>query len=378
LFARFIRKQEPEYNPPANTPDQNPTNESNEVGIENVSFIIKEYGRNAFDIEASTEEEIRDVCNKWAMHLQYGAPRPNTPEGESGASQKRDWPGFRQFFSRQRQGEKRYVRKALGDLNQVIWTFINGLKTTIVEDTDADNVAISRLQKMENVVKTGTTEEIRQEVLESVSILSGLIRERQQRQKHQTDTLYSQINDLGGKLQEAREESARDSLTRLFNRSALDFELTRTIDLHKIFGKKACLLMLDLDYFKRVNDTYGHIIGDAVLKQMADILIMAFPRKSDFIARYGGEEFAIIMADTDISIGRQMGERLLKTLRESDIKAGENPIHITSSAGITEVKTGETAAQWMERTDRALYQAKNNGRDRLAIGHLCITESMKP
>lgn len=368
VFARFKRPVERQI--PVEQPVQTNANIGDqEVELENLCHLLKEYGRNAFDIESTPASATRETCDKWVMHLQYGALQPGASEGGALSSNKKDWSGLRGFFAKHRQAESRFVIKSFKSMNNIIWTFIEGLKTSLSADQDADKRAFFQLKRLESAAKNGNIEEIRSEVKVVVASLTSIIHERQNRQKEQTDQLYTQIRDLGDQLQEAREESARDSLTKLYNRIVLEKELTRAIDMYRIFRQPSCLLMIDLDHFKTVNDLYGHTVGDKVLKCVADTLIMSFPRKTDTISRYGGEEFAIILPDTNLDIGLQMGERMLKSIRSMEISEGEDTIHITASVGISEVGEDETSEKWLDRSDRALYQAKSGGRNRMSIGY---------
>ena len=368
VFARLrISVQQPI--PKEQTSPNGSTVEKQDLELDNLCHILKEYGRNAFDIDISPSAETREMCEKWVMHLQYGAPQPGATDSGLLSDNKKDWSGLRGFFSRHRQAEYRYVAKSFKSMKNVIWTFIEGLKTALTADQEADNQALAQLQRLENTAKTGNLDEIRYEVKVVVARLNSIINERRNRQNEQKDQLYSQLRELGDQLQEAREESARDPLTKLYNRVILDKELSRAIDMYRIFRQPSCLLMIDLDHFKTINDLYGHAVGDKTLTAVANALVMSFPRKTDTICRYGGEEFAIILPDTNLDIGLQMGERMLNSIRNMEIVHGEDVIHVTASVGISECGEDETPEKWLDRSDRALYQAKSNGRNRIAIGY---------
>ncbi len=345
--------------------------------MDNLCHILKEYGRNAFDIDISPSAETRETCEKWVMHLQYGAPQPGAPDGGLLGANMKDWSGLRGFFTKHRQAESRYVVKSFKSMKNVIWTFIEGLKIALSADQEADKRALAQLDRLESTAKTGNINEIRYEVKEVVASLNAIISERRTRQNEQRTQLYSQIRELGDQLLEAREESARDPLTKLYNRVIFDKELTRTIDMYRIFRQPSCLLMIDLDHFKTVNDLYGHAVGDKVLTGVANTLIMSFPRKTDTISRFGGEEFAIILPDTNLDIGLRMGERMLNSIRNMEIVQGEDVIHVTASVGISECGEDETPEKWLDRSDRALYQAKSNGRNRMAIGYHFLKSDMR-
>jgi diguanylate cyclase (GGDEF)-like protein len=208
---------------------------------------------------------------------------------------------------------------------------------------------------------------MRREVAATAAGMGRILAERRAKESERVDALYAQIKELGSQLDEAREESSIDPLTRLFNRKILDAMLDRAVDMRSVFGKETCLMMIDADHFKAVNDTHGHAAGDAVLKSLADCLTRSFPRKGDVAARYGGEEFALLLPDTDIHDCQRMAERLLTTVRSLRIEVEGKEIGVTISIGVTDVRAGDTIESWVQRADRALYRAKQTGRNRIVI-----------
>jgi diguanylate cyclase (GGDEF)-like protein len=159
---------------------------------------------------------------------------------------------------------------------------------------------------------------------------------------------------------------ALDPLTRLYNRSALEEHLARTVELSQLSGQPACLLMVDVDHFKAVNDRYGHPFGDTLLRDLADCCTRNFPRRNDFVARYGGEEYAIVLQDTPLAIARSLGRRLLEAVESLRFVHEGETLTITVSIGIAELGSHEDASSWIEGADQALYRAKRAGRNQVA------------
>jgi len=157
-----------------------------------------------------------------------------------------------------------------------------------------------------------------------------------------------------------------DALTGLDNRrrffDALETELARV---RRYSDVRACLLMADLDYFKKINDTYGHAVGDAMLKHIAGLL-RSTARRTDFVGRIGGEEFAILLTETGMEQARHYAETLCETVRESPLEVDGKTVPVTMSIGLTSLKPEDaTPEAAMHRADTALYEAKNTGRDRV-------------
>ncbi|GAB3546554.1 diguanylate cyclase [Noviherbaspirillum agri] len=159
-----------------------------------------------------------------------------------------------------------------------------------------------------------------------------------------------------------------DSLTGLDNRRSfletLDGELAR---IKRYPGVQASLLMADVDHFKKVNDTYGHSTGDAMLKHIASIL-RSSARRTDFIGRLGGEEFAILLTETGIDNARHYAQALCQTVRESPLEVDGQTISVTISIGLTRLMQEDEAIEiTLHRADMALYEAKDAGRNRVMV-----------
>ena len=160
-----------------------------------------------------------------------------------------------------------------------------------------------------------------------------------------------------------------DDLSGLYNRRHFDHILKITFDLYKrrrIGGLKAdfCLVYLDVDHFKRINDTYGHVMGDAVIRYLGGQLL-AYTRSSDYAFRYGGDEYALILQDTDLASGKLIGERLRKLIEQNPPTIEGTTIPLTISLGIVEFQDEKSNSELVCKADKKLYEAKNEGRNRL-------------
>ena len=157
-----------------------------------------------------------------------------------------------------------------------------------------------------------------------------------------------------------------DSLTQIGNRRALDDALTEQTQVARDADQPLVLMMLDLDHFKTVNDTYGHAVGDLVLCKMADVLKNNI-RSSDACFRAGGEEFVVLAPNTTLEQSREHAERLrsaISAIDFPDIQTRE-PLTVTASIGLAEYRLGESTDALRSRADAALYEAKRSGRNRL-------------
>jgi diguanylate cyclase len=153
-----------------------------------------------------------------------------------------------------------------------------------------------------------------------------------------------------------------DALTGLMNRRGLDDELAATILRFQQKGRPSTVLLLDVDHFKRFNDTHGHMVGDLALKRLADVLLSQ-ARESDIVARFGGEEFVVVFGGARLSTVVTRAEAMRTAIGQATIAAGDKELRITASAGLAELSTGDTAEAILKRADEALYAAKLDGRD---------------
>ena len=176
--------------------------------------------------------------------------------------------------------------------------------------------------------------------------------------------LYPMRNTL---LYRAATQSAlRDPLTDTGNRIAMDQTLQREIELARRHMQPLSLLMLDIDHFKRVNDTHGHSAGDDVLKAVAASIKNQL-RNVDMVFRYGGEEFLILLSNTSREAAALVGERLRCAAQAEDYPADGRTVELTVSLGCSTLLPGESAESLLRRADSALYVAKREGRNRLTM-----------
>lgn len=193
--------------------------------------------------------------------------------------------------------------------------------------------------------------------------------------RDQVELMHSAVSHLGLALRnailfsEARNEADYDSLTMIHNRRAFERRLKEEIVRHQRYGHPMSLLMLDIDRFKPINDTYGHLAGDAVLAAVARTIRNAV-RTCDYPARYGGEEFAVILPQTSGAQATILAERLRHEISNLEFFEEGAHFNITASIGIADVEPESphiTAPQLVRRSDRALYGAKHQGRNQVVV-----------
>lgn len=158
-----------------------------------------------------------------------------------------------------------------------------------------------------------------------------------------------------------------DSLTELYNRRYIMEKLPVDLLNSALLSTNLSIIMADIDYFKKVNDTYGHIAGDLTLKNVSKILLSCIKRENDWIARFGGEEFIICMPGANLEIAKKTAECMRKSIENASIKYEGKDISVTVSFGIYSLKSkgNENADDLLKYADEKLYLAKRNGRNRI-------------
>ncbi|MEW8615979.1 MAG: sensor domain-containing diguanylate cyclase [Candidatus Thiodiazotropha endolucinida] len=245
------------------------------------------------------------------------------------------------------------VRKRLGTMENVdesivpspnraekrYWIFLSHISNNLIEDLTAKRMIVATITYLLLFLVAGVI---------SVLFAKNSVQKKQAFRKLQQ---YATTDDLTG----------------LANRRELDKVALREFKRATRFTRHLSVLMLDLDHFKSINDTYGHNIGDSVLRHVADMCVGSI-RGQDFMARYGGEEFTILLPETDIENGSKLAQRICDKIAAMPYQEGQQLISITVSVGASEIEDGDIDFNdLLNRADKALYEAKKRGRNQVVI-----------
>ena len=188
-------------------------------------------------------------------------------------------------------------------------------------------------------------------------------RDRSEEMRSRLELLEGETRNLQERLRDEQRISMVDGLTQIPNRSACDRRMVEEFKRWQRFGTQTSIAIWDIDLFKQVNDTYGHRAGDKVLRIVAEKLNVQI-RQTDFLARYGGEEFVLILAGTPPVNAIQVTEKLRASIAELGFHFKGQKVQVTLSCGVTDLRSGDLLEEAFERADKALYAAKNAGRNR--------------
>jgi diguanylate cyclase len=248
-----------------------------------------------------------------------------------------------------------FLRKSLMSLT--------GESRTYHEDLLGTTGRISALVELKDI------QELKSKIAAEVTELNRVVLEKQKREQIQFSQLSEQIAGLQKRLEEAKVEASLDGLTGIANRRNFDFTIQRWAIAHEKSEEPFTVALFDLDDFKKVNDSYGHQIGDQVLIATA-LEIGNRIRTSDFLARYGGEEFVVLSSGMKLNESQSRFAALLQHIEslQFDCKSPEKgslSISLTASCGVAEYASGESVKDLIHRADEALYEAKRAGKNQV-------------
>ncbi len=208
-----------------------------------------------------------------------------------------------------------------------------------------------------------------QRIVTELALATRQMAEHSQRLEAQMETSCRQVEALQSTLATVRIEALTDGLTGLANRRHFDEAIQSKILEAAENQTELCLVLCDIDHFKRINDTWGHQVGDHVIRFVAQHL-KSSGKRDEVAARYGGEEFALLLPRTSLGEAEALSERMRSSIRDRKLSrrsTGEIIGQITVSFGVASYKSGDTSADLIARADRCLYASKQYGRDRVTV-----------
>lgn len=334
-------------------------------GLDTAASLLRALGEHAFDTEELKAQETRSRADAWARHLLLGTAHPERGTDPK-SDRERDHAGARRWAESVRRSELNYVKKALTEFRQVIWSVVQNFHRAVAVEGEEDRRVAVQINRLRTAIESNSIDMLKREATSVAASLSSLVAQREQRRSIQFEELGTELKSMHKRLEDARKSSETCALTGLHNRRALDAYLERVVEFDGLTGVPVLLMMIDVDNFKLINDTYGHPVGDEVLRLLAREMLRLFLRKCDFVARYGGEEFAVVVRDMEFKHASALAERARE--RVSLVRlAGQPELRLSVSIGVSELRTGDNAGSFILRADSALLQAKRGGKNRVIL-----------
>jgi len=276
-------------------------------------------------------------------------------------------------------GQKEY----LNNREKEIWDII-GLQRTAITTLSTENQEYNRKvyeqsKQIEAITMLDDIKTMKKKVIKEVEAIQATVRKKEEQDRQQMEAFAKQISRLNVELKKVKTEAMTDGLTKAYNREAFDRYIGKIVGQNTIKRSPFSLLMLDIDDFKKINDEYGHQIGDRVLVALVRKCTQ-FTRDVDFLARYGGEEFVIVLPGASLRNALKKAQRLRKAIAGTyytpDKEKKDNGFSITVSIGASSFRKNDSVSTIIDRSDKALYQAKRTGKNRV-VGEEAI-ESDQP
>jgi len=320
-------------------------------------FVLDTYGQHLIETDHSPPRRVRETLDEFARAL---------IEHDDLKVEKTLF-HFRQFFSSHRLEETSYVNKSFDEFRKIIWEFVDHLSQDVQAEENEDIHLSENLEHLREAVETNSVEQIKTQSKLFINQYLKTQKHKDERKTKRMEKFKKNLSSVKKQLVDANNTLKQDHLTKAFNRRSFDEQVKNAWNLFQLNHQPVTLITFDIDYFKRINDTFGHAMGDFILVECAKILKEAFTRDQDVVARVGGEEFAILLPDYQIDHAVKKAEVLLDRIRKETFVDQDMKVQFTGSVGIAQLLHGESLDQWMKRADSALYDSKKSGRDRYTV-----------
>lgn len=271
---------------------------------------------------------------------------------------------YASFFGVDRDGEE------LRDASRRLQAAVDQILAYVADAGMDASRSSHRLEAISGDLQSNPDSGSLKDVIKGVLVECQKLLDRSRSLEHHLKHASGEINELRDHLETVRREALTDALTGLANRKFFDMKLHEESRNAVRSGEVLCLLMVDIDHFKSFNDSYGHRIGDEVLKIVSRTLKEGI-KGQDTACRYGGEEFALLLPRTGLKDATTVAEQIRARLARRTItnrRTGESYGAVTLSIGVAQYRMEEPLDQFVQRADQALYRAKNEGRNRVCAG----------
>lgn len=328
-------------------------------------YILDVYNKHLFDIEKHSVRKVREKLDAMAKGLVDSDPK----------NVERTLSEIRLFFSSYRVDESTYIQHTFDDFKRIVWDLADQLSEDIHEDTAKDEQLSTHLQDLREAVESNSLETLRKKSRQFINLYVEHQQAKNETRKKRMTSVKKNLDTVKKQLLEANSSLNLDHMTGAHNRKSFDDTIKKYVHLNNMNPMQVSLIIMDIDFFKKINDNYGHDIGDFVLKECVRILKSVFHKDAEMVCRIGGEEFVVILPNHAIEHAQIRAEDVQKRIRSEVFIHGSHTLNFTVSMGIAQLLEGEQASDWVKRADTALYKSKNSGRNKYTIAP---SSSIKP
>ena len=317
--------------------------------------LLDTYSKNLLDIENHPVRKTRDQIDQLMKNLVH---TENLTESLF---------EVRQFFSSYRIDEYSFVQKSMEEFRHIIWALADQLSEDLSDQRKSDLEIKKNLEQLREAVESNSLENLKKQSKVFIDQYTKAQSTREKRQVKRMDNIKKNLDSVKKQLVDANNSMRQDHLTGAMNRKAFEEQFKQQWNYYQFSKVPVTLIILDIDYFKKINDNYGHPMGDFILQECVRVLKEQFTREQDIVARIGGEEFAVLLPQYSVEHAIVKAENALQRLRNETYVKDDLRLKFTASMGIAQLLENEDTDAWLKRADLALYDSKNSGRNKYTV-----------
>lgn len=320
-------------------------------------YVIDTYSKHLVDVEGYPVRKVREQLDGFTKEI-VNADKEHLEDALF---------RFRQYFMSYKTAEYAFLRKTFEDFKGIVWNFVEQMSEEAAQEKAADKELGNSLRDLKDAVEADSIPLLRQKSRQFIEVYVNHQTKKEERRAKRVRGIKKNLEVVKQQLEEADRSQRLDHLTQAFNRKSFDEQMKEHLQLFNISGTPVSMILMDIDFFKKINDNYGHDIGDFVLKECVKLLQNVFSRDGDFVARIGGEEFAVILPNHKVEHALKRADEAMARIRKEVFVERNMELRFTVSMGIAELLEGETPDRWVKRADEALYNSKHTGRNRYTL-----------
>lgn len=320
-------------------------------------YVIDTYSKHLVDVEHHPVRRVREELDAFAKQL-VDADKESLEDVLF---------RFRQYFMSYKTAEYAFLRKTFEDFKGIVWNFVEQMSDDVHQEQASDQALGNTLKDLKEAVEADSIPLLRAKSREFIDVYMVHQAKKEERRTKRVRSIKKNLDLVKRQLVEADRAVRQDHMTGAYNRRSFDQHMKEQHQLFQLSHTPVSVLTLDIDFFKKINDTYGHDIGDFILKECVKLLQDIFKTENDFVARVGGEEFVVVLSGHTIEHAVKRAEDVMARIRKEVFVEGSNELRFTASMGIAQLLEGESVEQLMKRADQALYESKHNGRNRFTL-----------
>lgn len=320
-------------------------------------YVVDTYSKHLVEIENYPVRKVRDELDQFAKEM-VDADKESLEDVLF---------RFRQYFMSYKTAEYAFLRKTFEDFKGIVWNFVEQLSDEVQEEQQSDQSLGASLKDLKDAVEADSIPLLRAKSREFIDTYMSHQAKKEERRVKRVKTIKKNLDLVKRQLVEADRAVRQDHLTGAFNRKSFDEHMKQQHQLFQLSQTPVSILSLDIDFFKKINDTHGHDIGDFILRECVKLLQDVFKNENDFVARVGGEEFVIVLGNHTIEHAVKRAEQVMARIRKEVFVESNTELRFTVSMGLAQLLEGESVSQLMKRADQALYDSKHNGRNRFTL-----------